>query len=422
VKARWIRRALWVAGFACLWINAWDDPPLQTDGYVLAVGTHAATIGLVTAGRVPATATLRDPAGAEVGTRSDDRARRRHAFEFDELRPGTRYDYTLAAGGREWSGSVHTAPVQDRAPVRFAFLGDSGAQPWWTWMQQTPLWHWPARLGWLPARREVTAVGAGVAAFAPDFVLHVGDVVYPWGRHSHYRTGFFRPFAEVLRRAPVVAVLGNHDMLDGRGQPLIANLRSPMAAAAGEVRNVSFAWGPVRVIALDCNSDFSGERYEPGHPAQAFLERELARCSEPWIVVASHFPMRSASRFRNRAELRLAMLPELIEHGVDVYLSGHDHCYQRFGEPGGEEPVLVVSGGGGKDLYEVRPDRAAARLVSAFHWCEAVAEGPVLRVRARGLDGAVLDEFAVPLAAGARLEALARRNPERAQRIARMRT
>jgi acid phosphatase type 7 len=423
VKVRWIRRLLWLAGFGCLWLNVWDDPPLATDGHVLDVAPDTATVGLITGARVVVTATLRDGDGAVVATRRDAVPRRRHAFAFDGLRPGAGYSWALVdERGREWTGRVRTAPDTDRAPVRFAMLGDSGDQPWWVWLQQTSLLHWPARWGWFADCGPVTGVGTGIASFAPDFVLHLGDVVYPRGRHAHYRSGFFRPFAEVLRTVPVHALLGNHDMMDARGQQLLENLRPPQAAVAGDVHHMSFAWGPVRVIALDCNFDFSGERYERGHPAQVFLATELARCTEPWIVVATHFPIRSASRYRNRAELWLEMLPELTENAVDLYVSGHDHCYQRFGEPGGGEPVLVVSGGGGKDLYETRPDRAAACLASVYHWCEVTTEGPVLILRARGLDGAVIDEVRLPLVDGERLHELARRNPERARRVAALRT
>ena len=76
VKARWIRGALWLVGFGCLWINAWDDPPLASGGHVLAIGTDMATVGLITASRVVVTATLRDAAGAIVATRTDEVARR----------------------------------------------------------------------------------------------------------------------------------------------------------------------------------------------------------------------------------------------------------------------------------------------------------------------------------------------------------
>jgi hypothetical protein len=419
---RWLRALLWMVGFGCLWLNVLDDPPLHTDAYVLDVGADRAVIGLITAVPERVAMVMRDAGGAEVAAQAAGEARRRHQFAVAGLRPGLAYDYALtAADGRAWTGRVRTVPGGDRAAVRFAFLGDSGDQPWWVWLQRTPALHWPARWGWFGDSAAVTGVGRAVAAYRPDFVLHLGDVIYPRGLHAHYRPGFFRPFGEVLREAPMYALLGNHDVIDGGGQQLVANLRAPGGAFGADGRNLSFAWGPVRVIGLDCNTDYTGERYEVGHPAQAFLARELAASTEPWIVVATHFPMRSASRQMDRAELLLAMLPELAEHQVSLYLSGHDHCYQRYPPKQAGEPVLVVSGGGGKDLYAVRPDPRAAKLVSAYHWCSVEVAAGVLRLRAHGLDGAVLDEFRLELPTGDGLAQLRRKAPARADRVAALR-
>jgi hypothetical protein len=151
------------------------------------------------------------------------------------------------------------------------------------------------------------------------------------------------------------------------------------------------------------------------------LLRELERRTEPWIVVASHFPMRSASRQGDNPELLVSLLPELQKWGVSLYLSGHDHCYQRFG-PSETLPVpLVVSGGGGKRLYDIRENprarREAQALEEAYHWCSAEVDGRVMRVVAHGLDHKPLDSFELRLPEGAALDALRARNPGRVRRI-----
>ncbi len=416
---RWL---LWAAGFGCLWLHVHDDPPLCTEPYVQDVTTDAATIAIVLAQPAGASVRVRDGGGKVVGTVRSDVVRRRHAMRVRALLPGTEYAYTVEVdGGAVGDGRIRTAPDDDRAAVRFAFLGDSGDQPWWVWLQRNALWHWPARWGWFADSAAVTEIGQQVAAFRPDFVLHLGDVVYPRGQHAHYRSGFFRPFAAALRDAPFHPLLGNHDVMDAAGLQQLANFRVPAGWITGDGRCSSFARGAVRIIALDCNTDFTGDRYENGHPAQVFLAAELAKCTEPWIVVASHFPMRSASRQMDRAELLKSMLPELVEHQVSLYLSGHDHCYQRFGEPGSDEPPLVVSGGGGKDLYAVRPHRLAVELASAHHWCSAETNGSTLIVEAHAMRGGTLDRFAIELPSGERLERLAARNAGRAARIRRVR-
>jgi len=423
VNAKWLRRALWLAGFAALWLKVLDDPPLATGGYVQDVRGDAATVAMITAAPALLRCDLRDASGTVVATKADERARRRHTFRFDGLAAGGKYTYAIAGrddGAVVAEGAVRTASADDRAPVRFAFLGDSGAQPWWVWLQRTPAWHLPARWQWLPCASAVRGIGAAVAQWQPDFVLHLGDVVYPEGLSAHYSAGYFRPFAEAMRNAPFYAVLGNHDVMDIDGLQCLDNIGVPPNPSTGDGRFFSIARGPVRILGVDCNTDHVGKRYEAAHPAHRFLEAELAAATEPWIVVASHFPMRSWSRQGPRAELLLAMLPLLAERRVSLYLSGHDHCYQRFDSAGAAEPVLLVSGGGGKNLYDIKPAQPGPRPAvaeRAHHWCSAEVQGAELRVTAHGLDGAVLDSFALGLPEGADLAALAAANPGRADRI-----
>jgi hypothetical protein len=104
---------------------------------------------------------------------------------------------------------------------------------------------------------------------------------------------------------------------------------------------------------------------------------------------------------------------------VSLYLSGHDHCYQRFGgtdDPTGDGVPLVVSGGGGKSLYEIRPD-ARYVLESCYHWCSAEVRARVLTVQAHRLDGTLIDSLVLPLPQGPALERLRAANPARAARI-----
>ena len=420
VRIRWLRRLLWVAGFGCLWLNVLDDPPLRSGAYLQDVTTDAVTVAKITAGPTRATCTVFEVGGATVA-HVEAPAQRRHALRVTGLRPGTEYAYEFAVdGGEVERGRIRTAPDRDDAPVHFAFLGDSGDQPWWVWLQRTPALHWPSAWDWLPTKSAVTAIGAAVAADGPDFVLHLGDVIYPKGLNAHYRSGFFRPFADVIRNAPLYPVPGNHDVMDAAGQQLLANFRAPKSTATGDGLCYSFVRGPLRVIVLDCNIDRTGDRYEPGHPAYDYLASELAAASEPWVVAASHYPMQSASRQWDRPDLLLSLLPVLTEYQVSLYLSGHDHCYQRFRPQQAGGMPLVVSGGGGKDLYEVRPDPRAIKLVSEHHWCRADVLRGRMTVTARSLAGVVIDQFELQLPGGAALEQLRQSNPARAERIARL--
>lgn len=420
--ARIVRRVLWVLAFGCLWLPLLPAPPLSTAPYLQDVTTDGITVAMITAAPSRLQCEVRDAAGGLAATVEGPGERRRHALRASGLRPATEYRYSVTEGGEpRGGGSFKTAPARDTDPVRFAFVGDSGGQPWWVWLQTAPAMHLPARWHWLPPKGRVARIGDAIADYGPDFLLHLGDIVYPRGRHEHYSSGFFRPFGEAIGNAPFYFALGNHDVMDTGGLQTLANFHLPTNAITGDSRNYSFAYGPVRIICLDC-TDLAGvgRRVEPGHPSYAFLEQQLQSCAEPWIVVASHYPMRSASRQRDRADLLLHLRPLLEKHRASLYLSGHDHCYQRFGAAPGAAPQvpLIVSGGGGKSLYDVVPAKGARKLESVYHWCSVEVAGRRLQVRAFDIEGRQFDELIVeldPAETAARVRAT---NPARAARIA----
>jgi acid phosphatase len=370
------------------------EPPLRSGTYLQNVTTDGAVVARI------------DPAPRQLGiwVREGDRnvfehgepsAQRRHAFAITGLRPGSAYNWTmadLATGDLVDEGVFATAPERDDAPVRFCAVGDSGHVPWWGWLQRLPLFHLPARWGWLPPSRQVAAIGRGLRQQAPDLWFHVGDVVYPRGEHRHWDVAFFRPFAEVLRTAPVYAVLGNHDAEHDGGRPLLANLVQPANDVTGDERLWSFAWGPVRFVGLDLLQPLHA-----GHPAVRFAARELAAAAEPWLVVIGHYPPFSASRQGDRQDLIEQLWPLLVAHGVDLMLCGNDHNYQAFHADG--EPLVVVTGGGGKSLYELRDHPRLRRALSVFEFVTVDVVRTKLTLRVIGTDGRVLDELVLDKAA-----------------------
>ena len=88
-------------------------------------------------------------------------------------------------------------------------------------------------------------------------------------------------------------------------------------------------------------ASFSSEHdYAPGSEQSEWLRRDLElavanRGAVPWLVVSCHRPLLSAdaggwSAHRPGAPLLAAIEPLLFEHGVDLVLTGHEHCYERI--------------------------------------------------------------------------------------------
>jgi hypothetical protein len=396
-----------------------DDPPLHSGCYVQDLRVDGASVALIDA--VPRTLgtaaafALADPdarsapADAKpVATAADEHSapRRRHVFRFTGLEAGRRYAYrvTDTRGEVVGEGSFRTLATDQGQRVRFAILGDSGGVPWWGWMQQSPGFHTLAGRRWLPLHGPTKRVAAQVEAARPDWFAHVGDVVYPRGENRFYGPVYFWPFENVLAHSAGYLVMGNHDDANNRddggaGRPLLQNSILPRSEATGGERLFSFADGPVRLIGIDCSFLLHSET-EAGRAQQElvldYLRTELQAAREPWKIVCQHYPIRTSDPTRQSPWTRDVLLPLLREHGVDLAFSGHDHNYQRFGEPSGDRPICVVTGGGGKDLYDM-PESApefAARSRS-FHFCIVEADANGLEVRAIDERGNEVDRFAL---------------------------
>lgn len=64
-----------------------------------------------------------------------------------------------------------------------------------------------------------------------------------------------------------------------------------------------------------------------------WLAADLAavdKAKTPWIIAMSHRPMYSTQVSSYQAHIRAAFEGLLLEHGVDLYLAGHIHWYERL--------------------------------------------------------------------------------------------
>jgi 3',5'-cyclic AMP phosphodiesterase CpdA len=161
-----------------------------------------------------------------------------------------------------------------------------------------------------------------------DALILLGDNVYPDGDPGRIPETVFEPFAGVLDQADLLAILGNHDVMDGNGPGQLEVL--------GMERYWAWTQDDTLVIGLDSN-DLDDAQL-------AWLDRTLAGADETWRIVAIHHPPYSAGYQGSSLEVRDRVVPILRRHGVQLVLSGHDHDYQRSNELDGV--TYVVSGAG----------------------------------------------------------------------------
>ena len=378
-----------------------DDPPLRTGTYVQNLRADGVTLSIVE----PVPSELRATVWAETECPEDgvtvrSRKCRRHNFRVDRLEAGSRYRYEIVGvdGQRRGSGKFRTLARKDDQLVEFAVIGDSGKVPWWGWMQQSPAFYPLVANSWLPVPGPTRRIGELAASFEPDWFLHVGDVVYPRGENRFYTVAYFRPLAPLLVSSAGFLALGNHDHGKHTAEGPIAYLQNfelPINDATGDERMYTFVDGPVRAVTVDLSH----------HPetwktvTEPWLRGVLDSATEPWIVFFQHYPLATSDPTRGGGNeedfTRSVVLPLLQEYQVDIALAGHDHNYQRFGEPDAM-PVSIVSGGGGKELYDM-PDEAKGFAVrsKSHHLCRVRVEGPVLEFEAVDQFGKGIDKFRI---------------------------
>jgi len=189
--------------------------------------------------------------------------------------------------------------------IKFAIIGDSGR-----------------------GSVEQHAVAAQMVAYRQrfdyQFVLMAGDNIYEGpATPADYRLKFEEPY-QLLLDAGVkfFAVLGNHD------DPQQIHY-SPFNMAGQ--RYYTFT-PPVDLITrLDTRVRFFAlDSIVLDGPQMQWLERELHESEAEWKIAFLHHPLYTSGRYTLSARgHRFALESALVDGGVDVVFSGHEHLYQR---------------------------------------------------------------------------------------------
>lgn len=298
--------------------------------------------------------------------RGDGRTGKRHAVTLTGLRPGSRYYYRVA--GAQKTASFRTAPEGSGSGFTFAVVGDSGTGTKAQW-----------------------AVAGLLERMRPDLILHTGDVVYPKGDDADYDPKFFAPYRRIIEGVPVFPSLGNHDVETKNGAPYLENFHLPRNDPKGTGRYYSFEWGNAHFVALDSELYYDDESGEDPERQKAWLERDLGEARQPWKFVFFHRPPYSSSEHGSDLVVREDLEPILAHYGVHLVFSGHDHDYERTVPIRGV--TYVVTGGGGKDLYEAGESWWTAASRSVHHAVRVRVDGDRLRLEAVESNGAVVDRL-----------------------------
>jgi len=257
-------------------------------------------------------------------------------------------------------------PLNDGS-VRFAVIGDVGRgdQAQYDVARQMVAWR---------------------TKFPFEFVVMLGDNIYPPHTPQDYRHKFEEPYKPLLDAGVTFhAAIGNHDdpaelsyeQFNMGGQRYYSFRRS-------ERRLAGLAGAGVRFFVLDSRSL---------DPKQLdWLKTQLEASGTAWKICSMHHPIYSSGRYRAGARaLRLALEPLLVVGDVDVVLAGHEHFYERI-RPQHGISYFISGAGGALRRRDIRPSElAAAGFDQDCHFMFMEVSGDELYFQAISRNGTTVD-------------------------------
>ena len=183
----------------------------------------------------------------------------------------------------------------------------------------------------------------------PDAVLALGDLQYDVGALTAFRGSYDKSWGRLKNRT--YAIPGNHeyDTSGASGYYSYFAGTPSRSTAPGYYRRKLGEW---QVYLLNTNC---GTQVDCAAEAR-WLENRLRNHPSRCTLFAAHHPRFSSGEHGSNASMgrffRIA-----YRHDVEIFLSGHDHHYERFrpmddtGTRRRDGVVQFVSGTGGKSLY-----------------------------------------------------------------------
>lgn len=256
-----------------------------------------------------------------------------HVAEVTGLKTNTRYTYVVGNPVYSWSipFSTKTAPshgeaAASSAPMRFLVTGDIGYQ----------------NAATLPMMQSEVAEGH------VDAVVSMGDYAYDLHlANGHVGDIFMEEIEPIAATVPFMVAPGNHEAhgvfshYTERFRLMPSNTGTVVSDNGVAPNNwfYSFNVGLVHFVFFSTEIYFkkTKERDVVARQEQ-WLREDLARANanraqQPWIIVLGHRPMYctsdSANCGKKAAFLRERLEDLFFEHGVDLYICGHQHNYER---------------------------------------------------------------------------------------------
>ncbi|MBU7583725.1 MAG: metallophosphoesterase [Nostoc sp. TH1S01] len=218
-----------------------------------------------------------------------------------------------------------------------------------------------------------------------NLVVLAGDNIYNNGEIEKIGAVFERPYQPLLKKGvKFQACLGNHDIRTANGEPQLKYAGFNMQGK----RYYTFRRNQVQFFALDTNNNADWKKQLP------WLEQELSRSDAPWKVVFGHHPIYASGVYGSNPEFIKVFTPLFQKYGVQLYINGHEHHYERTKSINGTTYLITGGGAGTRPVGRSEWTEYSASSLS-FAAYEVYADR--IEVQAIGTDKRVFDQGVIPI-------------------------
>ncbi|MEH2311666.1 MAG: metallophosphoesterase [Nostoc sp.] len=173
-----------------------------------------------------------------------------------------------------------------------------------------------------------------------DLVVLAGDNIYNNGEIEKIGEVFERPYKVLLKQdVKFQACLGNHDIRTANGDPQVKYAGFNMKG-----RYYTFKRNQVQFFALDTNGNADWKNQ------LTWLEKELSISNAPWKVVFGHHPIYSSGQYGSNPDFIKTFTPLFQKYGVQLYINGHEHSYERTRAIDGTTYLICGAGAGNRPV------------------------------------------------------------------------
>lgn len=173
-----------------------------------------------------------------------------------------------------------------------------------------------------------------------NLVILAGDNIYNNGEIEKIEAVFERPYQPLLKKGvKFYACLGNHDIRTDNGVPQV---NYPGFNMQG--RYYTFLRDNVQFFGLDTNGNADWKNQ------LIWLEKELSLSKAAWKIVFGHHPIYASGVYGSNANFIKVFTPLFKKYGVQLYINGHEHHYERTRSINGTTYLICGAGAGNRSV------------------------------------------------------------------------